>query len=206
MVMPSNSSAMVTGYMAGRYPRRLGWLMSPEGWRSPHPWLPYALDNGAFSAYRHSRPWDEAAFYRMLERAKRSANPPLWVLCPDKVARKEETLELWEQHSPRITEAGYLPAFAVQNDMEPSDVPAGAGVVFVGGTFDWKWATLTTWTSNFPRVHVGRVNTERLLWLCHNAGAESCDGTGWMRGDKKQLAGLFNYLRDSNNLAMALLT
>lgn len=51
----------------------------------------------------------------------------------------------------------------------------------------------------FPRIHVGRVNTERMLWMAHEAGAESCDGTGWFRGDKAQLAGLMRYLDDSTN-------
>ena len=53
--------------------------------------------------------------------------------------------------------------------------------------------------SNFKRVHVGRVNTYRLLWLAHEAGAESCDGTGWFRGDRKQLQGLIDYLQESSS-------
>jgi hypothetical protein len=30
--------------------------------------------------------------------------------------------------------------------------------------------------------------------MAHEAGAESCDGTGWFRGDQDQLAGLERYL------------
>ena len=33
----------------------------------------------------------------------------------------------------------------------------------------------------------------------HDAGAESCDGTGWFRGDRKQLDGLEKYLDESTN-------
>ena len=36
-------------------------------------------------------------------------------------------------------------------------------------------------------MHVGRVNTERRLWQCARLGAESCDGTGFFRGDPVQL-------------------
>ena len=72
-------------------------------------------------------------------------------------------------------------------------------VVFVGGTTAWKWKTLRTWTENFPRVHVGRVNTDRMLWMAHECGAESCDGTGWFRGDQVQFAGLLSYLEQSTN-------
>lgn len=30
------------------------------------------------------------------------------------------------------------------------------------------------------------------------AGAQSCDGTGWLRGDRQQLQALTEYLRDSS--------
>jgi len=40
IVMPSNNAKMVVGYLAGRYPGRLGWLMSPDGWQEPYEWLP----------------------------------------------------------------------------------------------------------------------------------------------------------------------
>jgi hypothetical protein len=64
---------------------------------------------------------------------------------------------------------------------EVSDVPYNADIVFIGGSTSWKWRTLRTWTGAFPRVHVGRVNSRRLLEMAENCGAESCDGTGWFR-------------------------
>ena len=36
---------------------------------------------------------------------------------------------------------------------------------------------MLNWTSNFKRVHVGRVNTIRHLLLCKSYGVESSDGT-----------------------------
>jgi hypothetical protein len=82
--------------------------------------------------------------------------------------------------------------------MSAADVPHGASVVFVGGSTAWKWRTVSNWCRDFPRVHVGRANTYKRLWQCHEVGAESCDGTGWMRGDQKQLRGLFEYLAESS--------
>lgn len=38
-------------------------------------------------------------------------------------------------------------------------------------------------------VHVGEVNTYRFALDGTHAGAESCDGTGWFRGDQAQLQG-----------------
>lgn len=40
-VMPSNHSGIRIGYLAGRYPNRLGWLISPGGWRTPPDWMTY---------------------------------------------------------------------------------------------------------------------------------------------------------------------
>lgn len=121
------------------------------------------------------------------------------MIVPDAVGDKEKTLEMWHKHSPALRAMGVPLAFAAQDGMTPEDVPADAAIVFIGGTTSWKWRNLRSWTATFPRVHVGRVNTYRLLWMAHKAGAESCDGTGWFRGDKKQLAGLLRYLDESEH-------
>jgi len=47
--MPTNNTGIVVGYLAGKYPRRIGHLFSPEGSRETHDWLPFALDNGKFA-------------------------------------------------------------------------------------------------------------------------------------------------------------
>lgn len=196
IVMPSNNSSMHLGWLAGRYPGRIGWLLSPDGWRTPHRWMPYALDNGAFPAFTNKRQWDEQAFVDMLECAKR-ATPPSWLLVPDVVADRAGTLAMWQQWEPALRDYGWPLAFAVQDGMTQADVPKTADVIFVGGSTEWKWATAWDWARNNPRVHVGRVNGYTWLWHCHDAGVESCDGTGWFRGDKEQLAGLEQYLEES---------
>jgi hypothetical protein len=121
----------------------------------------------------------------------------MWVVVPDWVADRDETLRLWDKHAPALINYGMSLAFVAQDGMTVDDVPKEADVLFIGGSTEWKWRHLEMWTSHFKRVHVGRVNTYRLLWLAHEAGAESCDGTGWFRGDRKQLAGLVNYLNES---------
>jgi hypothetical protein len=198
VVMPSNNSGMQIGYLAGKFPKRLGWLISPDGWRKPPSWMPYALDNGAFGAWSNQKPWDEGKFMDLLERS-RSHFRPLWVVVPDVVADREATLELWGEWFPRVRQIlPHIPlAFAVQDGMTKADVPSNADVVFVGGTTEWKWRNLREWTENFPRVHVARVNSERLLWMADKAGAESCDGTGWMRGGEDRIEELQRYLEMS---------
>lgn len=196
--MPANNSSMHLGWLAGRYPGRIGWLLSPGGFRRPRPWLPYALDNGAFPAYASGKPWDASRFMAMVRTVATSAiAPPRWLLVPDVVADREATLARWHEWAPQLRPFGWPLAIAVQDGMTPGDVPADADVIFVGGSTRWKWRTVLTWCAAFPRVHVGRVNGYRGLWACYDAGAESCDGTGWFRGDAQQLAGLERHLEES---------
>jgi hypothetical protein len=198
IVMPSNNSGIQVGYLAGKYPGRIGWLLSPDGWRKPPGWMSYALDNGAFGAWVNKRPWNAEAFRAHIEKSK-TAHKPSWVVVPDVVTDMEATIISWHEWSPQLR--AILPnvplAFAVQDGMTPCHVPKDADVIFVGGTTEWKWRNLYSWTDNFPRVHVGRVNSERMLWMAHDAGAESCDGTGWMRGGEERLDDLVRYLEES---------
>ena len=110
------------------------------------------------------------------------------------VTRKDDWCGEWDQWAPRLQKDGWALAMAVQDDMKPEDVPGEAEVVFVGGTTLWKRRTIHMWCEEFSRVHVGRINTEKWLWACHRAGAESTDGTGWFRGSARQLNGLKRYL------------
>lgn len=196
--MPASSGGIEIGYLAGKHPGRIGWLLSPGDWKTPPDWLPYAIDNGEWTAHLNAELWDEDAFYKHLENVRCRANRPRWIAVPDSVADRDETLRRWEQHAPRVAKYGCPLAFVAQNGMTPRDVPGDAAVVFVGGTTEWKWTNLAKWTAAFPRVHVGRVNGYEPLWVAHRAGAESCDGTGWNRGGPERLAGLARYLAESD--------
>lgn len=196
IVMPSNNTGFECGFLFGKHPGRLGHLHSVDALREPRQGVPWALDNGVFGAFTQERPWSEEPLYTFIE--SYAAWKPMWVVVPDSVGNRDETLRLWEHHHPALAAFGVPLAFAAQDGMTPADVPQDAAVVFVGGSTSWKWRNLKMWTEAFPRVHVGRVNTYRLLWMAHNAGAESCDGTGWFRGDAQQLAGLKQYLEESD--------
>lgn len=193
MIMPANASGRDFHALQCRHttPHCLGWLIGPSSVRKTRlaHRIPFALDNDAYAAFIHGTPWDEAAWKAMLDHVWQSAQDPLWMLMPDVVADRDATLRSWERHHPHASLFGWPLAFAVQDGMTAEDVPAGADVVFIGGTTAWKWRTLEYWCAHFPRVHVGRVNTTDRLHLCHTSGAESCDGTGWMRrgsGDREE--------------------
>ena len=194
VVMPANNTGVRVGYLAGKFPGKIGHLYSPGAQVGPLEFIPYALDNGAFG---HDDDWDEDAWFHLLDWARISGQEPRWCLVPDVVGDKQRTLDRWDHFSPIAARYGWPLAFAVQDGMVPKDVPAKAEVIFVGGSTEWKWRNMALFCGYFPRVHIGRVNTYRRLWDCHNAGVESCDGTGWMRGDQVQYRGLCAYLEES---------
>ena len=198
IVMPGANTGFDCGVLFGRHPGRMGHLFAPDDKNgTPRTQYPWALDNGVFGAWTRREPWQEEPLYRFIE--KYNWLKPSWVVVPDFVAARDETLRLWDRHAPALMALGIPLAMAVQDRMTPEDVPDEAEVVFVGGNTSWKWRNLSMWTEAFPRVHVGRVNTYDLLWQAHRAGAESCDGTGWFRGDRKQLSGLVRYLEESES-------
>lgn len=198
LVMVANNSGKEARRLAAAHPGRVGHLYGPGGWRGPFAEFPYALDNGAFPAWRAGRELDAAAFRALCEKAAAADIAPRWVAVPDVVCDRDRTLASWGQWAPELREFGWPLAFVVQNGMTPADVPSDAAVVFVGGDTKWKRETTADWCRHFPRVHVGRVNTERWLWRYARAGAESCDGSGWFRGDRSQLDGLWYFLQDTS--------
>jgi hypothetical protein len=200
IVMPSNNTGAHARELSATYPGRIGNLLSPGGWRAPINEC-YALDNGRYPAWASGKEWGEAEYLAFLLKAAAHEVAPQWALVPDCVGDCLGTLREWERWAPQLKEMGWPLAFAVQDGMVKENVPTDAEVIFIGGTTGWKRRTLFQWCNSFPRVHVGRINTKRWLWECHKAGAESCDGTGWYRGDDLQLAGLVEYLdRSSKNL------
>lgn len=82
IVMPTNNAGIQVGYMAGKYPNRIGWLLSPDGWIKPPTWMPYAIDNGAYGAWSNNIPWNEDKFLNHLEKTKTAPKKPLWVVVP----------------------------------------------------------------------------------------------------------------------------
>lgn len=196
VVMPSNCCGFNAGYLFGKYQGRLAHLHSVERLCEPIRGIPWALDNGVFGAYTAEKEWSEEPFYRFLDAY--SLWKPMWVVVPDCITNRDETLRMWDHHAPALQAFGVPLAMAVQDGMTPSDVPKEAEIVFIGGSTSWKWRNLPMWTESFARVHVGRVNSLRLLLMAEKSGAESCDGTGWFRAPDR-LAELTSYLEKNHH-------
>lgn len=143
--------------------------------------FPYALDNGAWSAFTQGRPFDDAAFMRALRQMGARAD---WTVIPDIVAGGLASLDMslrWMRVVLDETQRGMI---AVQDGMSPDDVSGFLGArvgLFVGGSTAWKLSTMRQW-ADLARVHgawchVGRVNSVRRIGACIASGAHSFDGT-----------------------------
>lgn len=160
----------------GVYSRR-----EATGWR-------YALDNGAWTAFQQQRPWDEDKFLRLCESLGDGAD---FVVVPDVVGDRDATLELVGRWLERLGNVAKRRLIAVQDGMTRADVESLLGDnvgLFVGGSTDWKLATLADWaalaSSRGAWCHVGRVNTSRRIHMCGRAGVHSFDGTSVTRFSK----------------------
>lgn len=169
--------------------RHAGWhlLVSAAGvWRTEG--FPYALDNGAWTAYTTGAPWDAGRFDGLVDQLGASAD---WVVAPDVVAGGNASLRLTESWLPRLMTRVRRVLIAVQDGMSPADVaplisqaPDAIGV-FLGGSTEWKLRELATWGRHAAEwgayYHVGRVNTSQRIRACRQARANSFDGTSVIR-------------------------
>lgn len=184
IVMPANNSKGIIHYWAGKgYP--VGWLCGPGSIKEPTDYIPYFCDNGRYSVWSKGKEWNEDEFIEMLDLFSAFQNQPGWVVVPDVVANKDATLSEWDKWEKPLRGYNIPLAFVAQDGMKPSDVPSSADLVFMGGSFEWKWSNLRHFTEKYKRVHVGRVNTLRHLKTCKSLGVESVDGTGWFRHPTK---------------------
>lgn len=183
MMLIMGQSNRIWHYWSGKYPGAVGVLIGPSyGKKVPvDKWMPFVLDNDAFTAWRDQKPWDVEAWRAMLKWIRMTRLTPMWAAVPDVVANREATMENWPIYRDEIKSLGWPAAFCVQDGMTPDDVPDDADVVFVGGSDRWKFPNLKMWTSNFPRVHCARVNAPQMIESCEQLGCESVDGTGWFR-------------------------
>lgn len=202
MMLLCGQSNRVWHWAAGRWPGRVGLILGPSYFdKTPiDPWMPFALDNDAFAAWRDGTTWSFDRWKGMIGKVRLlTPRKPIWILVPDAVGDRSETIARWDRYifTARQTDAPL--AFAVQDGMKPKDVPTSADVVFVGGTDGWKFPNLQMWTENFPRVHCARVNCPDMFLRCQELGCESIDGTGWFRDPSRadKLPAVLRFLEGS---------
>ncbi len=166
--------------------RQAGWrlLVSASGsLRSEG--FPYALDNGAWTAYQQGKPFEARAFLCALRKLGGKAD---WTTLPDIVAGGPASLALSLQWLRPVLEESPRALLAVQDGLTSDDVVPYLGErvgIFVGGSTAWKLQTMAQWARLGRQVgclvHVGRVNTARRVHQCALAGVTSFDGTSVSR-------------------------
>jgi len=187
IIFVANASHGLTHYLAGKNPGSVGRLISPGDFREPVDYLPYVIDNGAYSAFQNNTQWNEESFFRLLDRCQLSRYKPNWIVVPDKVGDRNTTISLWKQYENPLRKYKTKLAFAVQDGMTLKDVPESADVVFLGGSTEWKWRNAGLFVAQFPSVHVGRVNWWDKIEYCERIGVESIDGTGFFRAGTESI-------------------
>lgn len=191
--LPLIRSTKLQGYASRTGTKRNLSALKEAGWRLlisargclRNEGMPYALDNGAWTAFQQGTRFDESAFLRAVDAVGEKAD---WIVIPDIVAAGKRSLDYslaWLQRMKSLPTPLLL---AVQDGMTPDDVRdylSPAVGIFVGGSSTWKEQTAVMWGKlsrrRNCRLHIGRVNSQRRISICAAAGANSFDGTSATR-------------------------
>jgi hypothetical protein len=175
----------------------MGTFLTATGWRTPHPNLRYALDNGAFSAYKNSTRFDDLGYEDFIRRHRDLNTRPDFAVVPDIVAGGHESLGFsmgWRVALKRMV-GDFCPWYlAVQDGMttemvEPALVRFDG--IFIGGSINWKLLNASMWVKFAHKhgmpAHIGRCGIpDRILWAV-KIGADSADSTSPARDFKGRL-------------------
>lgn len=162
-------------------------LLIVDHWRDPTAYPYFAIDNGCYSAWSRGIPWDAAPFIKNLTKCREFGLKPDFAVIPDIVAGGQASAERSADWM-RVLRREYpdVPLyFAVQDGMTEHDVPDGIAGIFVGGSTEYKLATMNAWAKVAHRlgigIHVGRIGTPGRMVLAHLAGVDSIDSTTWVQ-------------------------
>jgi hypothetical protein len=157
-------------------------LITPGKHKEPPKGFRFAIDNGAWGAFKNNLPFNWEGFADLVENHGGGAD---FIIVPDVVCKPKESMELSLAWLDKLKHYRLI-LFALQDGMLPEDIGSllerhkNMGL-FLGGSTEWKLKTLYSWgmvAHAFRRYyHVGRVNTVRRIRLCQEAGAQSFDGT-----------------------------
>lgn len=167
---------------------QLGRMVTAVSYKHPIQGIPWALDNGAYSAWRQGKPFDAAQFLKAFAKAFHGDPEPDFVVVPDIVAGGLKSLRFSNAWATSLDKWPHL-YLAVQDGMTRNRVKPHLDLydgLFVGGTLEWKLKTAEAWVTlahqyGLP-AHIGRVGTyERLAWA-QRIGADSVDSSTFVQG------------------------
>ena len=171
----------LSGAVVPSLPPEAGVMLTPhKGNRVPEDRV-WAADTGCFTQPgRH----DDERYLRWLGQRRSAADRCLFATAPDVVGDAAATLARSLPMLHRIRAAGFPAALVGQDGMVPDALPwSEFDVLFLGGTTAWKLgdgaaALAREAVRRGMWVHMGRVNGLGRMWLAHDMGCRSVDGTG----------------------------
>lgn len=171
----------LSGAVVTALPPEAGVMLTPnKGNRVPLDRL-WAADTGCFTQpQRH----DDERYLRWLEQRLPHVERCCFATAPDVVGEAAATLERSGPMLRRIRDVGFPAALVAQDGMVPEQIPWDEfDALFIGGTTEWKLGREAATLAGEARrrglwVHMGRVNGLGRMWLAHDMGCHSVDGTG----------------------------
>ena len=152
------------------------------------------LDNAAYAN------WSKTRYLNMLRKWKHITSIRVnWVTVLDVVADSKKTLSLFRRWQPMITQ--FPLAFVGQDGCEDMELPwDDFDCFFVGGSTAWKLSRAAQDVAREAKklgkkVHIGRVNSQKRLRYAYGLYADSVDGTGYSKYNKKELIKALEYVR-----------
>ena len=171
----------VVPYLAGASGGLVGTMISPDTYLPRlYSFIPFAIDNGRYQSTVKNRKWDEAGFWKIIDKAKKDDVSPEFVVVPDIPFDADGTRREWDKWAPRLDEIGLPLAYAMQDGIKPQEVPRGV-VAFIGGTTEYKKRIAPQCVDRAHKVHVGRVNRYAAMCRYCRLGISSVDGSGFLR-------------------------
>jgi len=159
----------------------LGCIATPKQGNAMSPMWDIIADNGCFSGR-----WTEYDWLTWLEALSKQV-PIRFAVAPDVFDQSGEechwpTVELWEKYAPMIRDLGLEPAFVGQEGCTKDLIPDDAGVIFLGGSNEFKLGPHGAEVSIAAKragswVHMGRVNSIKRILYANSIGCDSVDGT-----------------------------
>ena len=152
------------------------------------------LDNAAYSGFILSR------YQNMLQKWESISTIKVrWVAVPDVVADSQKTLHQFHEYAPRLSQ--FPCAFVGQDGCEDQELPWNEfRCFFVGGSTAWKLSRSAVDMMQEAKkrgklVHVGRVNSQKRLRYAFYNDADTVDGTGYSKYNRKELIKALEYVK-----------
>jgi hypothetical protein len=178
------------------------WILTPTNARNP-PSGSYALDNGAFVAWKNKEQWSERRFFNLIKRYPDYD----FIVAPDIVCGGERSLVRSLDYIGKIFPPVYL---AVQDGMQANTISQyldSFDGIFIGGSLPWKFSTARMWADIAhlykKKCHAGRVGTWEGLVHMHYSGVDSVDTTTPSRHQcDDHIVKYFDHLKNQSRLLM----